>query len=175
MSSNDKNQGFSVLVVGSSRFDSREKAYLTMDILLDSMEGLPVRNFASGSCTGVDAFVKDWCLERGIPHVEINWTESQSYSSSFFQNTDIDAAVFSKTKAYAQAVSALGANSVDLVLAMPGPEGDLGFAARNMCKIAESLELNVVNGADFLHDMSDAIEELCSDEVCSAPAKKMRV
>ena len=134
-----------LLVCGSQNFDDRSFVYSVLDAFLARLN---VGAVISGPFDGADSLAREWAMARQIPHHPLDLRPEDLRLHSFFDSRPIPKSVLINDALTMRGAKRLQSLSVDAMLAIPRPSGQLGPMATNLMHIADVLEIPCFNGSD---------------------------
>lgn len=176
----DQNRKARILVVGSHRFDQRD---LVNGLLNGFKISMNLGTIISGPFSGTDEFARDWAKDNGVSYEPLQLQEQDRMKLRFFdESRQLPVQAIRNDAMFRKGFEKIRAAAPDMLIVIPTPEGHLGPTTCCLMKMAETIQLPVMNGAEALRmleiRLAAAVEQsqaLAKDKSLLLPDQKVMV
>lgn len=154
----DESKGIRILVCGSKRFEDYSVISGIMGAFVEFLP--PISAVVSGNFGNCDSMVAKWAEEEGIKHEEYRLPASE-FS---LLDREIPEIVANRDPSIIGGAKKLSSILIDLVVVIPGPDGSLGAAARNIKRMAGLAAIPVIDGDVIFSKVESLINHIRDSE-----------
>ena len=150
------NDGMRVLVCGSSNFEDRRFVFGMLQGFAASMD---ISAVLSGPFAGTDDIAREWCAESGVRYEPVSIAQSDRLDLDFFDDRPIPAALMHNDPVMRKGFEKLRDSAASVLLLIPRPDGQLGPTCACLRRMAEMVDIPVINGSEALLAISQKMRE----------------
>jgi hypothetical protein len=153
--------GLRVLVCGSTNFEDRRFVFGMLQGFAASFD---ISAVMSGPFSGSDSITREWCSENGVRYEPVNIAQGDRLDLAFFDDRKIPQAIMENDPVMRKGFEKLRDSGASVMLLIPRPDGQLGATCSCLRRMAEMVEIPVINGAEALMEISQRMRQACPAE-----------
>lgn len=147
MTNDKKEELFTVLFVGSRKFDREDDFFFWMDFMREQFEAgdeqgrsITIGRIVAGGEEGADAMARKWAERNGIKFVHMDWLDDKRSS---MMTRVIPKGVIEADPVFMNTMEKFLKYDVKAVALLPSDNGELGVTAINVKRVAEMAAVSV--------------------------------